>query len=463
MISALGAVFIALAGGVVALRPHWLPWVLAAAVPFTATAGVTIAGQSLVMYPLVAVVLIAITLHRGGLKGALDADLRIKPAAALLLVLAVWSALVTAIGPVFFEGLAVLDPKQGIDGGIANPALLQFRLSNIAQGGYLLIGVATVFVLGTLPKVSPHLPAMAFGTGTVVSSIRYALPENLQTKLFDTSNNVAYTAGEFNGVERLRGIFSEPSTFGAFSAAGAVFFLAASTRFSGGMKVLYLILGIWSFVNAVYSFSGGALVTGLVVFGFLGARGLVNVLRGNAVVSQVGLLVLLLVPVAAVLFGERVIGFVSLMLSDKASSTSYENRSAADEFSYAILSKTYGVGVGLGSNRPSSFVASLVSTTGILGVLLFSAVLLIVIAKALAVVEFQPAALALVTIVVSKAVSGPDISDPPLWFLLGLCAYAAWNERHDRSSASVYYDDPVLKCVPGAREFDCRQTLRGHH
>ena len=426
MISFLGALFILAAAISIAIRPEWLVWVLAAAVPLTATAGINVAGQSLVMYPLIAIVLIVLYVQQIGLDRVLQADLSKKRGSLPLLVFVLWACVVTVVGPTMFSGIAVLDPKQGIDEGVAAPAKLAFALSNIAQSGYLVIGIATVAVLGTRARLSPHLPAMAFGLGTVLSSLRYALPESLQKQLFDTSTNVAYTAGEFNGIERLRGVFSEPSALGAFSVAGAVFFLAASVRLNGSAKLLYLALGVWSFTNAVYSFSGGALLTGLAVIVLIAAKAALTVVLGKSTIRVTSVLMILATPAAVLVFGGAVFGFIQLMLSDKSSSSSYENRTAADQFSYQLAQDTYGLGVGLGSNRPSSFAASLVSTVGYFGALLLVVAIGTIFTLAMRRLEYQPAAWALLTILVSKALAGPDISDPPLWFLLGVCAHAAW-------------------------------------
>lgn len=446
MITLLGALFIATTVVIVAVKPDWLVWVLAAAVPFTATAGLNLAGQSLVMYPLVALVLVLLHLYRSGVGAALRANLTSNPGAAVLVALAAWCCVVTAVGPVLFSGTPVLDPRQGIDSGVVDPASLSLRLSNVAQTGYLLIGIATVIVIGTRPRVSPHLPSLAFGTGTIVSSLRYILPDSLAQSIFDTSNNVSYTAGEFNGIERLRGIFSEPAAFGAFSVAGAVFFLAASVRLSGPLKLGYVGLGVWAFLNAVYSFSGGALVTGLTVFALIGIKGIATVIRGQARIHPASILAVLAIPAVCLLVGGRVIAFVELMLSDKSSSSSYENRTAADTFSYDLAQQTYGVGVGLGSNRPSSFLASVVSTIGYLGLALMSAAVLILVVRAMRRVEFQPTVWALLTIIVSKAVAGPDVSDPPLWFLLGVCAFAAWNSP--RSADAELKSEHSRQAIP---------------
>lgn len=454
MLSVLGAVFIAAAVAALFLGTDRLLWVVAAAVPFTATAGVTLAGQSLVMYPFIAIVLVAICASRAGVGRLLRENLSTRRALGLLVALGLWSIVVTVLGPLLFAGTPVLDPKRGIDTGVGDPQPLAFALSNVAQLGYLLIGIATVIAIGTTRRLSPHLPAVAFGVGTVVSSGRYLLPEALQTTLFDNSNNVAYTTGQFNGdVERLRGIFSEPSSFGAFSAAGAVFFFVAAGRLGGRTRLLYLGLGVWSFVNAVYSFSGGALITGLIVLALLAAKGVATLVLSRSRINPAALLSILLIPVLWLLVGHNVLAFVQQVISNKTDSSSFANRTAANDFSYDLMPQTFGLGVGLGSNRPSSFVASVVSTIGLPGLVLFGFVFVALTVAAVRTEEFSAAAWALVTIIVSKVVAGPDISDPPMWFLLGVCAYATWagSSRGDRGRGDVDRSKVVVLPQPGKR------------
>ena len=137
------------------------------------------------------------------------------------------------------------------------------------------------------------------------------------------------------------------------------------------------------------------------------------------------------------------------VVGDKVGSSSYENRSTADLFSVDLTWRTYGLGVGVGANRPSSFATMVLSSTGVLGATLFVVAFLAILARAVRVREFQPAAWALVSLMFSKLVAGPDLSDPVMWFLLAVCAHAAWrrravtNRRRAAPTPSVP-SDPVL-------------------
>lgn len=447
MISILGAAFVACTFAALTFKQAWLPWVLSAAVPFSATAGITVAGQSIVMYPLVAIALVGLVANRSTVEDAIGADLSTKPGLRPLVAFGIWAVLVTAVSPIVFAGTPVLDPKQGIDDGVKDPAVLAPALSNAAQAGYIAIGIATVIAIGSMRNVSPRLPAAAFAIGTIASSARFLLPETLQKVLFDNSENVTYTTGEFAGTERMRGIFSEPAGLGAFSVAAVVFFVMTASSTRGPQRYLWAGLGCWAATNAVLSFSGGALVTGLVVLGLVALQGTLALVSSSRRLAPPTVVIGLALAAVSVVLVPRVYDFVMLLLDDKASSSSYANRSAADTFSFALVDQTYWLGTGLGSNRPSSFLASLASTTGVLGVVLFASALGILLWHSVRQDVSRPVGWALIAVVISKVTAGPDTSDPSVWFLLGVCAACVWSRNTDPRSpprGRVADEDVVL-------------------
>jgi hypothetical protein len=119
--------------------------------------------------------------------------------------------------------------------------------------------------------------------------------------------------------------------------------------------------------------------------------------------------------------------FVETVVNDKVGTSSYNERSGANTESYEIFLDTFGFGVGLGGSRASSFFAGLLSTTGIVGILLFAAAIAALIRRSASRVEYRPVVWALVALLINKVVSGPDLSDPSgvLWMSLGLLSRAA--------------------------------------
>jgi hypothetical protein len=84
-----------------------------------------------------------------------------------------------------------------------------------------------------------------------------------------------------------------------------------------------------------------------------------------------------------------------------------------------IVQETYGLGVGMGSNRASSFFASLVSNTGVLGAALFCAMLVSLLwryVRAPALTDMQIfVAVALPTATLAMGLGIPDLNLPMYW------------------------------------------------
>ena len=94
-------------------------------------------------------------------------------------------------------------------------------------------------------------------------------------------------------------------------------------------------------------------------------------------------------------------------------------RELSNKRALEIVQETYGLGVGLGSNRASSFFASLVSNTGVLGALLFFCMLLSLLwryFKATRLTDMQIfVAAALPTATLAMGLGIPDLNLPMYW------------------------------------------------
>ena len=447
VISTVGAIFALLVVVGLIFRPSILPWCLSAAVCLSGSAAIVIAGQNVQAFYIVAIAILGATVTHLRLKPVLAADLTSKPGMRPLTAFATWSLMVTATAPFIFAGTSVINPRDGIDDGIAYPASLAYQISNFAQSGYLFFGVAIVIVLGTKHAVSPWVPASGLAIGTVLSSVRYIMPESLAVSLFDSSPNV-FISGE---VERMRGIFPEPSALGGFEVTAAVFFVMAASRTAGWRRYASLGLGLWALTNAVLSGSGTALMGGLLILGVIGAQAVYRAMAGRSRISVGAIAASLLALPLLVVVGPSLYAGANGLVGDKVGGSSYANRNAADAFSFQIAGNTYGVGVGVGANRPSSFVAMLLSTTGVLGTALFVAAFAGLLWSTLRSHAHQPTAWGLVALICSKVVAGPDLSDPLMWFLLAVCANGAWNRSAAVPAAEPRTGPVALLDLPNER------------
>jgi hypothetical protein len=221
--------------------------------------------------------------------------------------------------------------------------------------------------------------------------------------------------------------FSEPSYASAYLAATSVG-LWAVTLMGRGWR--------WSWFLATASTAGllntlGA--TGLAAMGVASAVlflwVLVNALRPGAELSlrlRLGVLCTLLILLSilgynayqASIYKHKVDETVSEVIVSKATQKD-GSRELSNKRALEIVVETYGLGVGLGSNRASSFFASLVSNTGVLGALLFSGMLLTLLwryFKAPKLTDMQIfVAASLSTATLAMGLGIPDLNMPMYW------------------------------------------------
>jgi hypothetical protein len=118
------------------------------------------------------------------------------------------------------------------------------------------------------------------------------------------------------------------------------------------------------------------------------------------------------------IYKSKVDTMISHLIIDKANLKDGV-RELSNKRALEIIKETYGLGVGLGSNRASSFFASLVSNTGVLGALLFSGMLVTLLwryFKAPKLTDMQIfVAASLPTATLAMGLGIPDLNLPMYW------------------------------------------------
>lgn len=355
----------------------------------------------------------------------------VRPGALALVLFTGWSIAVTIVGPTLFSGISVLIARKGIDEQFLDPGTLGYTVSNLAQVFYLLVGVGTVFFVSKSPGATPALLGFTLGTLTILSfwrllSIQYGLP--FPAGFFDNSTAVRIIETTSTGAHRFRGIFSEPSSLASTSLTAIVYFAMRLKWLEGWQRSLAIAVLVMAVINAVESTAGTFVAAGLVLLGVLVAFGFWSfVVRGARVnpFVVVGVLLALAIGLFAI---PALVDVISGVINEKVGSSSYESRTGVDKFSYLLALQTWGIGVGLGSNRPASFTAMLVSCVGVPGTLFFVVAIFTLIRRSYALPQYRATAWALVSILISKSISGPNLSDPSalLWITSGILARASW-------------------------------------
>ncbi len=350
---------------------------------------------------------------------------RLPPAASLLVAFALVAAFVTLTASTLFDGLAVQLPT-----GPGRLFAAAFTSSNIAQVGYLVIGVCVVVFLARSSSSRPELVGLAAGTTLLLSAWRYlhtSFGFPFPNDFFDNSPFFAYIETAPGDIGRFRGILSEPSALAGTCLVVMSYLLSRQAQLTGWRRTgAWVTVAVAAFLGAI-STSATFVVAGVVTAGIAAGTVLYRFLFRRLSISTAGHVAVVVLLIAGVLLLPVVAGFVEGTVNSKVASSSYSERSGADSSSYLLVLDTLGYGVGIGSNRASSFLPGLLSTTGVVGTAIFVTALLLLIRKGYAVTAYRPVVWALVSVLVAKLIAGPDLSDPSgvLWLSLGLLSRAA--------------------------------------
>jgi hypothetical protein len=350
------------------------------------------------------------------------------PASRPLVLMVVVSVLVTLVAPLLFDGLGVLAPT--------GPAVLSAGLltkSNVAQIVYLVLSVAVVAYLARSRWTGPELVGTATCLATLLSFWSWAhtasgipFPEGF----FDNSPFYSVIETLPGGAPRVRGIFSEPAGL-ASSCLVTVAYCASRLWYVRGLRRLgVLSVGAAALWLGSISTSTTFLVAGVGLVAVAAVVAVGTFVLRQGTLSRTAVTTLCAAAIASLWALPYLANLIGGAIYAKVGSSSYDARSAADSGSYGLVLDTFGLGTGLGSNRPSSFAASLLSTVGVVGALLFAAVVVTLLRRGWTVHAVRPAAWALISVLIAKAVSGPDIADSTgvLWLSLGVLAHAALRE-----------------------------------
>jgi hypothetical protein len=261
---------------------------------------------------------------------------------------------------------------------------------NFTQAGYAVAGVCAFFAFRSLLAPRGRLAhfrdaVLLLGTLNCVAAA-WSLGEYYlgAPALLDSLRNAGYginRAYESGGLLRIAGTFPETSAFSAFTLPLFAFSLGLWLRGSRPQLAAALALTSLALLLASTSataYAGLALYLGSLALG-LGwsaySRG--NVPRLSSLMVWL-CLALLLVGVAfsfELEVSRRVRAFLDETLFLKLDSFSGVERGSWNRQAWANFLDTYGIGVGLGSARASSFPMVLLSNVGLPGMLLFLAFL----------------------------------------------------------------------------------------
>ena len=356
-------------------------------------------------------------------------------AATPLLLFAAWAIVNTVLAPVlFFNTIVFLGPNPDSKSNI--PATL--TTSNFAQIGYLVLGLAVVFFLAGSRNIGVGVVGTAASLVTILSFWRYLhtivgfpFPE----ELFD--NNTTYTFIETlpGGAPRFRGILSEPAGLALSSIVTIAYSVSRAAQVRGLRRGGVIAVAAMAALMAANSTSATFVVVAVILGGIAVVAFLVRTVRDDGSPKYVAVLLVCAVAIAALYALPYLAGLVSEVIGEKLGTSSYSDRTLTDNRSFQIVLEKYGLGVGLGSNRSSSFTAFLLSTTGIVGFGLFVWAVVATVRPVLSDRAMRPALWALVALLIAKVVSSPDLADSSgiMYLSLGVLAWQNVQQRRART------------------------------
>lgn len=376
-------------------RQHVLLYLFFATMPLGSFAVIPTAvtgGLTLTATPVVALLLIVRELSNGSrFKTAAAAAMR---PSSLLLLFIFWilAAITTAFSPRFFAGQIQIVPVRSE--GLSAAAMLMPTAQNISQFVYISISVLTVFVFSRMLKTAEmrqHVfNALCLGgaitilTGLLDFASQYVSLQAL-LEVFRTASYALMTEDEVLDSKRVVGLMPEASAFGNVGLS----YLAALYFFRRGMpkgklrdKAVPMMVGLLALL--VWLSTSSSAYLGLALFGATMAAEWFSRLVSNKrnpylskglssefALGAIAALIVLLVFIAKPSLFSPIVNMIDVMVLQKSSSSSFEERGMWTQVSWDALLATYGLGVGLGGTRASNFAVALASNAGILGAFLY--------------------------------------------------------------------------------------------
>jgi hypothetical protein len=393
-------------------------------------------GYYMVLLVLLRVVIEAL---RGGLP--IPRELMSPIGSLLLFVTAAVFSLWAAVA--FFQGeVIVLGGGDNFELSLAAP--FQFRRENVTQLSYLVLSATLTAVLGL--RLSRFMPIELAKTidRAMVSCIIFGHVLCMWQWLSYTFSfvkwphdfffsNTSYAPREDQVLldsVRLSGPFSEPSSL-AVAYAGFLFYSYHRFRNDGSVASMLLVLST-ILIMLLSKSSTGFLVLGLFV-AFVLAQSVASTAAGrfNWRITPAGLTAIGLAFGALLAAGVYVAehkDFVSTLLDQlifkKQQGSSYRERTGTNLMALQILVETGGLGIGIGSHKPSSFLLTLLSNTGIAGTLVFALFLWQIMRLPSGAPGGRrigdPLRWWIIGTMIPLVISGPNLSNAPLWTGFGL-------------------------------------------
>jgi hypothetical protein len=368
-----------------AYNPVRLLQVAFLAAPFEAAAALVLGGFGLqpAMVPGLLFLMYVTTQYALGMRypGEGRAFRALLPLAALLLY-----AIVSAwILPDSFAGSVMVEPQKRDPAAPDLFVPLQFSSGNVTQTLYLALNVVCALVTAAFATRAEipyrRIIAAYLLSGYVVAGLALwqfaskftGIP--FPDDVLQSNPGFAIVSQDLGAVPRIQGPFSEPAGLASYMCGIAFCSLWLSVRGYRTMRP-NILFGLALFIVLLSTSTTGIVIAAVglpitLAVGSVGGdpRALANIGKTIGMLALVGVVVVAPALILRPSLMDSINTIVDSTLN-KTSSDSYEERQASDDGAMALIAPTYGLGVGWGSYRSSSFLPGLLANAGVFGVVM---------------------------------------------------------------------------------------------
>jgi hypothetical protein len=361
----------------------------------------------------------------------------------VLVMFIVWCVVSAFVLPVLFQGLPVDSPRSSVDSSYYTQLPLHWSFSNAGQAGYMILNFMFVLRLLQLSADQARLERLInafswsgmFAAGVGIYQI-ICNPLGLPFPSWLFNSNQAW--GELpnqlisGGFSRISATFVEPSEAASFLAAWSVFELTLAMGHARQSGRHWLCAAVGTVVLIATASTTGY-VTAAVMCVVMAWDCISTLLRHGVIKIKVTLAVLGLgsAGLAALALSPSAGLLLDAVVFSKGDSVSALHRTATFGRAVAVFLSSWGLGVGLGSNRAMSALFYVLSNVGLPGLILTGWLLSQLCSQVRAqlgsvdhdstVRTFLYAlSAAFASNIIALLLSGAEISQPHLWILWGL-------------------------------------------
>jgi hypothetical protein len=372
-------------------------------------------------------------------------DPAVRSVVTALVAFCAWAVASAFVFPLLFRGLGIINPRYGVGDvavtfateGASTP--LGWGLGNLGQAAYLILSlVAFLYVIlsgrdsdrSVRSVISLRIMIIVVAAIALAQSIAVWNGWSFPYSFFDS--NPAYSHGyenEVGGVPRVNSVFTEASYAGGFLAAAALALGAFKLRGGKASAFIILLSVVGLLLTTATTGYATIFIGGTLLFLYFARVSLQKKLPAKVLWRSTLAVLLIAGTVVALLYADAPLREAALeMTVNKAASLSFVGRISVDVYSLELLARTFGLGTGLGSNRPSSFLAYLLSNVGVIGFALFGLFIARLLKPLLAGSRlpgggtFAMVTWMLVGLLIAESAGIPDLNWPPLWAVLIVAA-----------------------------------------